>query len=88
MAGLIFEPCPCHFEKCVSFIDKQMILVPFFYTPNQKSVILKKKPIVLSTIRPASVQNRLFCTQAGLKWQNEIVFSQIRKKTVRFRAKV
>ena len=56
-----------------------MILVPFFYTPNQKSVILKR-PILLSKIRPASVQNRLFCTQAGLKWQNEIGFSQIRKK--------
>jgi hypothetical protein len=41
-----------------------------------------EKPISFCQSRPASVQNRLFCTEAGLDWQNEIGFSQIEQKNL------
>ena len=72
----------CHtleiLKKCVFSKGKQMILLSFFYNSSQKCIIWKRL-ISVCKIRPASVQNRLFCTEAGLKWQNEIGFSWFKK---------
>ena len=53
-------------KNCVFLIDKQMILLSFFDNSN-RIFVNQEKPILYCHFRPASVQNRLFCTEAGQK---------------------
>ena len=53
-------------KNCVFLIDKQMILLSFFDISNH-IFVNQEKPILYCDFRPASVQNRPFCTEAGQK---------------------
>ena len=51
VAGSIFEPWPCNFEKVFIFLNVQMILVSSFDISGPKSVVLEKT-IFLIYFRP------------------------------------
>ena len=63
-------------KKCVFIKDKEMILVPLFDISNH-IFLNQEKSISFCHFRPASVQNSLFCTKAGLIQQTEIGLFQI-----------
>ena len=51
VAGSIFEPWPCNFEKVFIFLNVQMIVVSSFDISGPKSVVLEKT-IFLIYFRP------------------------------------
>ena len=63
-------------EKCVFYTDLQMILVPFFNIPKQKSVIWKRLNFLLHD-RPPEVWFHQNYTSGGLSGSRKIGLFQI-----------
>ena len=76
VAGSIFKPQPCNFEKNVSFIDVQMMLVSFFKNSNHLGVNWEKR-FYFSFLGPMLVVFGPMLgkmTNVGWKWETKSVF--------------